>query len=37
MKRTFRNVAMVAGLIERSSPGPAQDRAAGDVFLGHPL
>ena len=37
MKRTFRNAATVAGLIEQNLPGPAQDRPAGDLLLRHPL
>ena len=37
MKRTFRNAATVAGLIERNLPGAAQDRAAGDLLVRHPL
>ena len=30
MKRTFRNCAIIAGLIERRYPGPGEDRPAGD-------
>ena len=37
MKRTFRNVAIVAGLIERTPARLQEDRQAGDVFLRHPL
>ena len=37
MKRTFRNAATVAGLIEKNLPGAAQDRPAGDLLLRHPL
>ena len=32
-KRTFRNCAIIAGLIERTLPGQGEKRAAGDVFL----
>ena len=33
LKRTFRNVAVIAGLIERNHPGEAQERPAGDLQL----
>ena len=32
-KRTFRNCAIIAGLIERRFPGKRKDRAAGDFFF----
>ena len=32
-KRTFRNCAIIAGLIERRYPGQGENRAAGDVLL----
>ena len=32
-KRTFRNCAIIAGLIERRYPGPRENRTAGDVLL----
>ena len=32
-KRTFRNCAIIAGLIERRIPSQRKDRTAGDVFL----
>ena len=32
-KRTFRNVAIIAGLIERKHAGQGKKRAAGDIFL----
>ena len=37
MKRTFRNAATVAGLIEQQPARPAQDRPPGHLLLRHPL
>ena len=37
MKRTFRNVAIISGLIQRNMPGGRQDGKAGDLLERHPL